>query len=143
MATEIVAPSQYSSGGFSIFLAGAIDIIDWQSWVVNQFVNDDILILNPRRPKFTSDTLDERIKWELQALENATTILLWFPKDAKAPISFFEADLFWHFSKLIVGAEFGFYRRRSLELTSGWHNRHLYSELDEMVWYVRNRFNSR
>lgn len=143
MAIEIVAPNSYPESKFKVFLAGAIDMgaaIDWQSWVVQQFADDDIAILNPRRPEFTPDTLDEQIKWELQALEDATMILLWFPKDAKAPISFFEAGLWWHDHKLIVGAEYGFYRRRNLELTSEWHERSLYSELDEMVWRIRNEF---
>jgi hypothetical protein len=146
MATEIVAPNEYPAGKFMLFLAGAIDMgqaEDWQVQVVSAFANDDLIILNPRRPEFNPDTLDEQIKWELHALEDCSMIFLWFPRASKAPISFFEAGLWWSHSKLIVGAEYGFYRRRNLELTSEWHGRKLFYELDEMIWYVRNRLEQR
>lgn len=122
MAKVIVAPDPVPYTGHRIFLAGAIDMgaaVDWQAVVVDAFQNDNVALLNPRRAvPFAPEMLDEQVKWELNALKYATIILMWLPVDAKAPISLFEAGLFWRSGKLIIGAEPGFYRRRNLELTA-------------------------
>ena len=141
MAFVITAPEKFEKGrpGLpkrSIFLAGAIDmgaVVDWQSYVIDAFKDCLLTVVNPRRAKFDDSTLDEQIKWELQALEDVDHIFMWFPKDAKAPISFFEAGLYWRSNKMIVGAELGFYRRRNLELTAWHYGIYLYPSLDDMI----------
>lgn len=143
MATIITAPELFSTRktGFSIFLAGAIDMgaaVDWQAGVIEAFTDEPgLTIVNPRRAAFTPDTLDEQIRWELDALERVDKVFLWFPKDAKAPISFFEAGLYWHTGKLMVGAEMGFYRRRNLELSAERYNVELHADLRWMMLRVR------
>jgi hypothetical protein len=146
MAKVITAPEFYNRhfhAGFSIFLAGAIDMgaaVDWQAWVIEQLApQENLVILNPRRAEFTPATLDEQVLWELNSLEDADAIFMWFPKDAKAPISFFEAGLYWHSGKLIVGAEPGFYRRRNLEITGDHYEVPVYETLDEMLQVLTQR----
>ena len=72
MATVITAPEKTNVQGFKVFLAGAIDMgdaVDWQSQVIKKLKGQNNLVLiNPRRKKFTPDTLDEQIKWELKEL---------------------------------------------------------------------------
>lgn len=145
-ALILTAPQPYSRvwfPGFSIFLAGAIDMgvaVDWQAEVVRRLRDfDNLVILNPRRLQFTPDTLDEQIKWELENLEDVDLIFMWLPKDSKAPISFFEAGLYWRSGKLLIGAEPGFYRRRNLEITGEYYAVLLYSSLDEMLPIVVNK----
>lgn len=140
MATIITAPELYipaKSHVHKIFLAGAIDMgaaVDWQAYVIEQLKDiPDLVVMNPRRAEFTADTLDEQILWELNALEAVDQIFMWFPKAAKAPISFFEAGLYWRSGKLLVGAEQDFYRRRNLELTALFHATALYDDLDMMI----------
>ena len=126
----------------SIFLAGAIDMgaaVDWQSWVIEQLRDADVCVFNPRRAAFTPDTLDEQIRWELDKLDRVDHIFLWFPKDAKAPISFFEAGLYWQSGKLIVGAEQGFYRRRNLELTGEYYGIRVWDTLEQMLDTLEHR----
>lgn len=145
MANVIVAPTEVPFAGRQIFLAGAIDMgaaVDWQAQVIEAFRDDDVVLLNPRRKEdFTPDMLDEQVIWELHALKRANLVFMWFPKDAKAPISFFEAGLYWHTQKLIVGAEPGFYRRRNLELTSDVYGGigQLYDSIPAMVIAARRR----
>ena len=138
----IIAPEETGNADddyTTVFLAGAIDMgtaVDWQTQVIEQ-IGTEFCIFNPRREKFTPDTLDEQIEWELDKLERADYIFLWFPKDSKAPISFFEAGLYWNSGKLIVGAEPGFYRRRNLELTAERYGVILHDSLDEMIFCLR------
>lgn len=146
MAQIIIAPEIYIPAQdvqHKIFLAGAIDMgaaIDWQAWVIRELSTvSNLVIFNPRRPNFTPDTLDQQIEWELEALELVNTIFMWFPKDAKAPISFFEAGLYWKSGKLLVGAEEGFYRRRNLELTADRYSLRLFTTLQSMLDSLKDK----
>lgn len=140
MATVITAPEPYypyKHGTASIFLAGAIDMgtaWDWQSYVAERLSDQqNLVIVNPRRAEFNDKTLDEQIRWELRALELVSRVFMWFPKDSKAPISFFESGLYWNSGKLIVGAEPGFYRRRNLEITAEWYGLYLHNSIEDMT----------
>jgi nucleoside 2-deoxyribosyltransferase-like protein len=148
MAQIITAPEKLPDKHpeWGVFLAGAIDMgaaVDWQAWVIERLADyDNIILFNPRRAQFTPDTLDEQIRWELEALEHVDTVFMWFPKDAKAPISFFESGLYWRSGKLIVGAEPGFYRSRNLELTGDrygvWLHESLHSMIEALLTKMRN-----
>jgi len=132
-------------GAFSVFLAGAIDMgsaVNWQSYVISklQDYHDDLILVNPRRPKFTPDTLDEQIYWELNALDEVDVVFMWFPKDAKAPISFLETGLYFNSNKIVLGAEEGFYRRRNLEITSRLCDEPLLNDLDTMILEIVCRY---
>ncbi|KKM99064.1 hypothetical protein LCGC14_1151600 [marine sediment metagenome] len=141
MTTVITAVETLELQGFSVFLAGAIDMgsaIDWQSEVITKLLGiDNLVIVNPRRPNFTPDTLDEQIHWELSALEQVDRIMMWFPKNAKAPISFFEAGLYLQSKKLFVGAEDEFYRRRNLEITCARYSVNLFNTLDGLISAIK------
>lgn len=137
----VTAPEEIGNAAdnyLTVFLAGAIDMgaaVNWQGQVIEQ-ISEQFCILNPRRENFTPDTLDEQIRWELDKLERADYIFLWFPKNSKAPISFFEAGLYWNSGKLLVGAEPGFYRRRNLELTAERCDVILHDSLDRMIFHL-------
>lgn len=143
MARIVTAPELWGHdfSEQSVFLAGAIDMgaaIDWQAWVIEQLRDvPNTVLMNPRRVSFTPDTLDEQVMWELGALDDADHIIMWLPKESKAPISLFEAGLYWQSSKLIIGAEEGFYRRRNLELTGMRYGVHIHSDLQMMVNLLR------
>ena len=141
MTTTIIAPEDINVQGYKVFLAGAIDMgkaVDWQSFVIQELQGESQLVLiNPRRENFTPDTLDEQILWELNALDTVDLIFMWFPKDAKAPISFFESGLYMTSGKLLLGAEQGFYRRRNLELTTQHHKVKLHDNLTVMIKYLK------
>jgi hypothetical protein len=142
MTTVVTAPETTRAEGFKVYLAGAIDMgaaVDWQAQVI-EALNDlpSLILFNPRRAHFTPDMETEQIEWELNAMDAADLIFLWFPKDARAPVSLFEAGLFMDSGKLLIGAEHGFYRRRNLELTCPRHGVPcVYSALDMMIGIVR------
>lgn len=134
----ITAPERFENlvWKHSVFLAGAIDMgaaVDWQAEVIKALTPHKITVVNPRRAKFDETTLDEQILWELEALEDVNRIFMWFPKDAKAPISFFESGLYLRSHKMIIGAELGFYRRRNLELTTRRYGVKLHESIETML----------
>lgn len=140
MAYVLTAPDR-SLPPFAVrttaFLAGAIDMgaaVDWQAYVIEQCAPyDDIALFNPRRSQFSPDTLDEQIIWELTFLKFADTVFMWLPEHAKAPVSMFEAGLYWHSGKLMIGAAPGFYRRRNLEITGRFYGVRVWDDLDDMI----------
>lgn len=145
MAREIVAPESISVPGYRVFLAGAIDMgaaVNWQQEVVTSFTSfsDELAFLNPRRAAFTPETLDEQIHWELDALERANTVFMWLPADAKAPVSMFEAGLYWRSGKLLIGAAPGFYRRRNLEITALWYGVTLFDDIQKQCRVLISKF---
>jgi hypothetical protein len=137
MAKVITAPESIHVPGFKVFLAGAIDMgsaQNWQDEIIRALDRHDaITLLNPRREKFDESTLDEQIYWELEALEAADLILMWFPQDAKAPVAMFETGLYLKSGKLLLGVEPGFYRRRNLEITSERYGVSMWSNLQDIV----------
>ncbi len=139
MSRVITAPEPYIASNnpeWTVYLAGAIDMgtaVDWQAYVIEQLSDTNMVLFNPRRPHFTPDTLDEQIEWELDLLARCDAILMWLPKDARAPISLFEAGLYWQSGKLCIGADQGFYRRRNLELTGERYHVYIHASLDDAL----------
>jgi hypothetical protein len=143
MAQVVTAPDAIPPHPRTVFLAGAIDMGEaenWQQEVIEAFKADlSIILVNPRRKQFTDDMEDEQIAWELEALEKANVILMWFPESAEAPVSFLELGLYLQSGKLLVGVEQGFYRQRNIELTSQRYGNPVYYSLTELITAVRNR----
>lgn len=137
MSIVVTAPERFLTTNpttWKVFLAGAIDMgaaVDWQAEAIKRLSGyQNVALFNPRRKAFTSDTLDEQIVWELNALRDCDTVFMWLPKDSKAPISLFEAGLYWNSGKLCIGADPEFYRRRNLEITGKFYGVHVYHSLD-------------
>jgi hypothetical protein len=119
---------------FVIFLAGSIEMgtaEDWQKKVIRKLEGRlRLTILNPRRADFYAyqkqDILNPyfygQVTWELNALERADRILMYFAPDTKSPISLLELGLFAHErskengSKLIVCCPDGFWRKGNVEM---------------------------
>jgi len=139
------APEKYpnTSGVAKIFLAGTIDMgkaRDWQTEVSEILldINDNVLILNPRRDDWDSSweqTIDnpqfrEQVEWELKGMDDAELIILVLTKESKAPISLLELGLHAKEGKLIVICEEGFYRKGNVEIVCKKHNIPFYNSLE-------------
>ena len=88
----------------SIFLAGTIDMgssRDWQQEFIQQLIKasqnvkeqtGSIAVFNPRRPPEYGPSnpnfdLREQIRWELEHLEKANTIIMYIIGSSKSPVS--------------------------------------------------------
>ena len=70
----------------------------------------DVTILNPRRDDWDNSWTQsinnpqfrEQVEWELEAMEKADIIAMYFDKSTKSPITLLELGLFAHTGKMIV-----------------------------------------
>jgi hypothetical protein len=110
----------------SVFLAGSIEMdqaIDWQKQC-EKALYPTFNVFNPRREQWDStwtQTMDnpyfrEQVEWELEALEEADHILLFFAEGTKSPISLLEFGLYAESGKLLVVCEEGFWRKGNVDI---------------------------
>lgn len=125
---HIKAPNRVPPRGpTSVFLAGAIDqgrAIDWQSDVVSNLSDLNVTVLNPRRDNWDptwdqspdNPQFAEQVAWEYYGMEQSEYQFYAFPKDSKAPISFYEFGRFARSRSSVVWLEPGFYRSGNVKL---------------------------
>lgn len=99
MAIVIKSPSPISwDQQTSIFLAGTIDngmSEDWQAIIEQKFAPFNVLILNPRRDDWNTNweqsienvDFKQQVEWELEGLEKASYIFMYFAANNKSPIT--------------------------------------------------------
>ena len=123
----IKATEKLEFEGYSIFLAGSIEMgkaEKWQDKIINNLKNQDIIVLNPRRDDWDSswkqeinnDKFREQVEWELEAMERADTIVVYFDIETKSPITLLELGLFAKTGKLIVCCPEGFWRKGNVDI---------------------------
>ena len=123
----ITAPEPLKTTTSSIFLAGSIeqDIAErWQDQVIEKLKDLPITIFNPRRASWENNWeqsienphFKEQVTWELDALEKAVTILLYFDPNTKSPISLLELGLFAKSGKMMVCCPKGFWRKGNVDI---------------------------
>jgi hypothetical protein len=116
----------------SIFLAGSIEMgkaEKWQDRFVEAFKDDDVILLNPRRddwdPSWRYDDPEGRgqlaaqITWELNALDEATVIAMYFDPNTMSPVSMLEFGLYAASNRLVVCCPRDFFRYGNLVETAG------------------------
>ena len=130
----------------SIFLAGSIELDKaelWQDRVCMALKEFPVTILNPRRdswdaswPQDMSFTpFREQVEWELEALELADMILMYFDPATKSPISLLELGLHARSKKMVVCCPEGFWRKGNVDIVCARYGIEQVERLeDSMVW---------
>jgi hypothetical protein len=122
------APWTIPPGAHVVFLAGSIDMgtaVDWQAELAAALPGH-VVALNPRRDAWDAswrqsiDNPDFRtqVEWELDGLDRADTIAMWFAPETRAPITLLELGLHARGGKLVVGCPPGFWRRGNIEVVA-------------------------
>ena len=115
----------------SVFLGGSIggeDPItktcnDWQSDLANWLVELNYNVFNPRRPywdinwpqSYEDPNFSQQVGWELNSLEKADIIIMYFDPAAKSPITLLELGLFKK-KPMLVCCPDGFWRQGNVEI---------------------------
>ena len=116
-----------------VFLAGSIEMgsaADWQAALTVDLaahLADQagyVVMLNPRRDAWDASwrqTIDEprfreQVEWELDGLERADVIAMWFAAETRAPITLLELGLHARSGRLVVGCPEGFWRKGNVEV---------------------------
>jgi hypothetical protein len=133
----------------SIFLAGSIEMdkaVDWQK-KCEEVLSTKYVIFNPRRNEWNSDweqsitnvKFKEQVDWELNALEKADIIIMFFANNTKSPISLLEFGLYAQSNKMKVVVEEDFWRKGNIDVVCERYNVQQYKNLEELLQNLINR----
>jgi hypothetical protein len=133
-----------------IFLAGSIEMggaEDWQGQVEDSLRDLDVVLLNPRRDEWDSSWVQSihnpqfrgQVEWELEGLERASVVAMYFAPATRSPITLLELGLCARSGKLLVCCPEGFWRRGNVEVVCARYGVPLVVELAEMVRLLRAR----
>ncbi len=135
----------------SIFLAGSIEqgkAENWQERLVTELKDEKFLIIyNPRRDNWDptlEQTIDnkifnEQVVWELDHLEEATVIPMYFQPGTQSPITLLELGLFASSGKLVVCCPEGFWRKGNVDIICSEYQIDQVDTLDELIEFVKNK----
>lgn len=144
------APEQFDENDprVKIFLAGSIEMgkaEDWQTRITKGLEFEDCIILNPRRDdwdstweqKITNDKFYEQVNWELDALDAADIIAMYFDPSTKSPISLLELGLFARTKKLIVCCPEPFWRKGNVDIVCERYGIPLVETIEDLLYLVK------
>jgi hypothetical protein len=130
----------------SIFLAGSIEMgssEDWQTVIEDRLksVSDDFVIINPRRDSwdsswtqsFSNPQFYQQVNWELNGLEKADIIVMYFSPETKSPISLLELGLYADSGKMIVCCPNGFWRKGNVEIVCEKYGIPLFDNFEDLL----------
>lgn len=136
----------------AIFLAGSIEMgvaEDWQDRVQKFFQRypREVVILNPRRDAWDSswsqDAMSpqfyQQVNWELNGLEKADLIIMYFSPDTKSPISLLEFGKFADSGKMMVCCPTGFWKKGNVDIVCERYGIPLYETLEELLSDIQNK----
>lgn len=143
-------PIDLSPDARSVFLAGSIDMghaEDWQATVTRALSDREVVILNPRRDEWDASweqdigfaPFRDQVEWELEALERATVIAMYFAPASKAPVTLLELGLFLRSKRLVVCCPEGYWRRGNVEIVCRRYEVEMVADLPALVREVRRR----
>lgn len=151
---EVKAPEYPILSGVlrkSIFLAGSIEMgtaENWQDRLVRELADEKHLVIyNPRRDDWDStweQTIDneqfnEQVTWELNFLEKATIVPIYFSPGTKSPITLLELGLFADSGRLVVCCPDGFWRKGNVDIVCRNYNIEQVDTLEQLVSTVKDK----
>ena len=151
---EVKAPNEPILSGVlrhKVFLAGSIEQNKadlWQADVVEALSDvKHVVVYNPRRDDWDPDlpqheahtVFNEQVMWELDKLEKASVIPMYFQPGTKSPITLLELGLFADSGKLIVCCPEGFWRKGNVDIVCREYNIDYVDTIEELVEAVKER----
>jgi len=127
----------------TIFLAGSIEMdkaINWQK-KCEELLANKFIIFNPRRNEWDAswsqsienDQFKEQVNWELNALEKADIIIMYFAGNTKSPISLLEFGLYAQSNKMKVVVEENFWRKGNIDIVCERYAVEQFKTLEELI----------
>lgn len=126
-----------------VFLAGSIEMgkaEDWQARIEEEFKKSggNFTTFNPRRDEwdenweqdYTNPNFYQQVNWELNALDKADVIFMYFAPEAKSPISLLELGLYAASRKMIVCCPDGFWRKGNVQVVCEKYNIPLFNTIE-------------
>lgn len=135
---------------YSIFLAGTIDMgnsIDWQKQITEELSKEfsNLTFYNPRRLDWNSDwqqTLEEpafveQVNWELDMLNEADLIIMYFLPNSKSPITMLELGMHVANTNIVVYCPTCFWRKGNIEIVCERFQINYFDDHSKLMNYVK------
>jgi len=155
MNSQIIKPTDDAirEKNISIFLAGSIEMgvaEDWQTRLQEELKDFPITIYNPRRDSWdssweqreTNPQFNQQVNWEMNKLEDANLIFMYFSPETKSPISLLELGLHANDYKMVVVCPDGFWRKGNVEVVCSRFNIPLYNTLESGIASLKSKLQS-
>jgi hypothetical protein len=138
----------------SVFLAGSIEMgkaTHWQKQLEDEFADrEDIVLYNPRRENWDASWVQdisnaqfkEQVEWELNAMEIADLIIMYFAPETQSPITLLELGLFARSGKLIVCCQEGFWRKGNVDIVCRKYGVQQVSTIEEIMQAIYLKSNN-
>lgn len=142
---------QYLKDHNIVFLAGSIEMgaaVDWQADVIARIEawpdSERLVVLNPRRPDWdpsweqdiSNPQFRQQVEWELDGIEHADLVLMYFDPATKSPITLLELGFIAGRDQFCtVCCPPGFWRRGNVQIVCAraGGNLVLVDSIDEMI----------
>lgn len=145
----IYPPEPIPLVGKCIFLAGSIEQNKaelWQDEIIQSIDHQYINILNPRRKDWDSTWNEDinnrnfydQVNWELNGLERANLIVMYFDPQTKSPISLLELGLHANSEKIVVCCPSGYWKKGNVDIICRRNNIQQFNKLSELIAYLKN-----
>lgn len=146
-------PIALADGERSVFLAGSIEMgqaEDWQTAVERALADLPVVVLNPRRDAWdasweqsiSNPLFRGQVEWELEGLERASVVAMYFAPATQAPITLLELGLLARSGRLVVCCPPGFWRRGNVEVVCARYGVPLVGALPELVQAIRTQIHA-
>jgi nucleoside 2-deoxyribosyltransferase len=110
-----------------VFLAGSIEMglaAPWQAELEATLADAAVTLWNPRRDDWdatwaqsiTDERFRAQVEWELDALEQADRVVMYFAPTTKSPVTLLELGLFARSGKLVVCCPEGYFRKGNVDV---------------------------
>jgi len=147
---EVKAPLRINITTPSVFLAGSIEMGKarlWQEEMTKMLSDLPVTILNPRREDWNKEwkqetdfkPFKEQVDWEMDHLEAADVIALYFQPGTMSPISLLELGLHAASKKVIVCCPEGFWRRGNVQIVCLRYGLDIVETFEELAEKVTHR----
>lgn len=134
----------------SIFLAGSIELDKaqkWQDYITEQLADFPVTLLNPRRDSWDASwpqdinfgPFKEQVEWELEGLEIADLIIVYFDPATKSPISLLELGLHARSGKIVVCCPSGFWRKGNVDIVCRRYGIPQVETIDALIPYIKSK----
>lgn len=151
-AAVIVSPQAIPADDprIKVFLAGSIDMggsEDWQARAIAALSASDVVLLNPRRtdwnrawkPVAEEPEFRRQVEWELDALERADLVLMYFAPGSQSPVTLLELGLHARSGKLLLACPEGYWRKGNVDILAQRYDVPAYPSFDALLAAVRTR----
>lgn len=134
----------------SIFLGGSIEMgkaEDWQTKLTNDLKElnaGKVAIFNPRRDDWDSSwkqeignkQFNEQVTWELDHLDKADIVVLYFDPKTKSPITLMELGLHAKDKNVVVCCPEGFFRKGNVDIVCKRYGIKSVESYDDLLKYL-------